>query len=145
MLNINNPGNIRNSSTAYIGEVTPSKNKSFKTFLTMEFGYRAMFKLLNTYITEHKLETIEKMINRYAPPFENNTSNYVKFVCDKTGFSKDKKFTKSHPDLIHLVFAMSWIENGVKPSLRQVEIGYDMINIQSVEEGLNIIKENNNL
>lgn len=28
----NNPGNIRNSSTVWIGEVTPSNDKSFKQF-----------------------------------------------------------------------------------------------------------------
>jgi hypothetical protein len=84
MLNINNPGNIRNSSTKYIGELTPSKHKSFKTFENIFWGYRAMFKILNTYISSYHLNTIDKMINRYAPPIENDTEAYIKFVCDKS-------------------------------------------------------------
>ena len=37
----NNPGNIRNSSTVWVGEITPSKDKSFKQFKSMAYGYRA--------------------------------------------------------------------------------------------------------
>ena len=143
MLSINNQGNIRNSNTTYIGEVVPSNHKSFKTFLNMFFGYRAMFRLLNTYISQHNCDTIEKMIFRYAPHQDNNnTEAYIKFVCDKTGFDRTKKFIKSDADLIPLVYQMSWLENGVKPNMREVEMGYKLINIQSVEEGNKIIKEN---
>ena len=142
MLSINNQGNIRNSNTTYVGEVVPSRNKSFKTFENMFWGYRAMFRLLNTYITQHNCETIEKMIFRYAPTNENNTEAYIRFVCEKTGFERTKKIIKSDADLIPLVYQMSWLENGVKPNMREVEIGYKLINVQSVEEGNKIIKEN---
>lgn len=141
MLKINNPGNIRNSNTIYIGEITPSNHKSFKTFENMFYGYRAMFRLLNTYITQHKLDTIEKMIQRYAPPIENETESYIKFVCEKSGINKDDKLIKSDNKLIDIVYAMSWMENGIKPKLREVEIGYELINVGSVNEGNTIIND----
>ena len=37
------PGNIRQSKTRYQGEVVPSRDKAFKQFQTMAWGYRAMF------------------------------------------------------------------------------------------------------
>ena len=142
MISINNPGNIRLSSTTYIGEVVPSHHKSFKTFENMFWGFRAVFRLLNTYISQYNVNTIEKMIYRYAPPNDNNdTEAYIKFVCEKTSFQRNKQFIKSDADLIPLVYAMSWLENGIKPNYRQVEIGYKLINIQTVEEGIKVIND----
>ncbi|MBX9055585.1 structural protein P5, partial [Parabacteroides merdae] len=43
----NNPGNIRINGDLFQGEVRPSKDKSFKQFTTMAYGYRAMFKILS--------------------------------------------------------------------------------------------------
>lgn len=37
----NNPGNIRINDDLFQGEVRPSKDKSFKQFETMAYGYRA--------------------------------------------------------------------------------------------------------
>ena len=154
MLQINNPGNIRNSPTTYVGEITPSRHKSFKTFENMFFGYRAMFRLLNTYIIQHKIETLEKMIERYAPPFENQTDKYIDFVSTRSGIGKNEILYPNDKRLIPIVYQMAIMENGIKAmndyektnnisNLRQVEIGYQLINIKSVEEGMTIIRENN--
>ena len=43
----NNPGNIRINDDLFQGEIRPSKDKSFKQFTTMAYGYRAMFKILS--------------------------------------------------------------------------------------------------
>ena len=58
----NNPGNIRINGDLFQGEVRPSKDKSFKQFETMAYGYRAMFVILRNYIRNYKLDTIRKMI-----------------------------------------------------------------------------------
>lgn len=42
----NNPGNIRRNSDVFQGEIRPSKDKSFKQFETMPYGYRAIFRIL---------------------------------------------------------------------------------------------------
>jgi hypothetical protein len=45
----------------------------------MPYGYRAGFVILHTYLV-HGLNTIEKIIVRFAPPTENNTENYITSV-----------------------------------------------------------------
>ena len=85
----NNPGNIRINNDLFQGEVRPSKDKSFKEFETMPYGYRAMFKILSSYYKNYKLNTIRKMITRWAPPKENHTEKYIKAVSDYAGIPAD--------------------------------------------------------
>ena len=80
-----NPGNIRRSRVRYRGEVRPSRDPDFKQFESMEWGYRAMFVLLDTYRLRYGLDTLRRMISRYAPPEENHTALYIDAVCDMTG------------------------------------------------------------
>lgn len=80
-----NPGNIRRSRVRYRGEVHPSRDPDFKQFESMEWGYRAMFVLLDTYHRRYGLDTVRGMIARYAPSVENDTARYVRTVCEMTG------------------------------------------------------------
>ena len=124
----NNPGNIRKTSDLWQGEVTGS-DKSFKTFVSMEYGYRAMFVLLRSYINKG-YDTIEKIINRYAPPSENTTSSYIKHVSERTGIAKNKKLRFSDSQSMKdIVAAISRSENGVKANLEEVEKGFNLIGI----------------
>lgn len=122
-----NPGNIRLSKVFYRGEVQPSQDAAFKQFSSMEWGYRAMFVLLDTYARRYGLNTIRGMISRYAPPSENNTEAYIAAVCEWTGIAADEMLdTRSRRDMVPIVVAMSRIENGL-PALRpQVEKGFDL-------------------
>lgn len=122
-----NPGNIRLSKVFYRGEVQPSQDTAFKQFSSMEWGYRAMFVLLDTYARRYGLNTIRGMISRYAPPSENNTEAYIAAVCEWTGIAADEVLdTRSRQDMVPIVVAMSRIENGL-PALRpQVEKGFDL-------------------
>lgn len=122
-----NPGNIRLSKVFYRGEVQPSQDAAFKQFSSMEWGYRAMFVLLDTYARRYGLNTIRGMISRYAPPSENNTEAYIAAVCEWTGIAADEEVdTRSRRDMVPIVVAMSRIENGL-PALRpQVEKGFDL-------------------
>lgn len=122
----NNPGNIRISKTTYLGEVKPSKDKSFKQFSSIEWGYRAMFVLLFTY---HKngYNTIRKMIARYAPPIENNTQDYIRLVCQWSGVSPDKIIMPTDPaQMLPIVSAMSRVENGRAAIDAEVRAGWDL-------------------
>ena len=74
---LNNPGNIRISSINWDGEIKPSSDPDFCQFGSPEKGIRAAAKLFLTYFREYKLNTIQGLINRWAPPTENNTSSYV--------------------------------------------------------------------
>ena len=135
----NNPLNIRKSSVKFLGEI--ESTNAFKDFINREFGYRQAFRNINAYITQYKVDTLEGIINRWAPPTENDTEGYIQFVTNKTNFKRDKIFIKSDADLIDLVYGMSWIENGIKPNLKEIEDSYEIINVQTVEEGLKILND----
>ena len=60
----NNPGNIRRNSDVFQGEINPSRDKEFKQFKNMAYGYRAMYKILSNYYNKYQLNTIRKMISR---------------------------------------------------------------------------------
>ena len=123
----NNPGNIRRSRVRYKGEVRPSRDPDFKEFSTMAYGYRAVFVLLDTYRSRYGLTTIRQMLNRYAPPTENFTEGYVRFVADYSGVMPDEVVdTRSERDMIPIVAAMSKIENGVAANIADVERGWEL-------------------
>jgi hypothetical protein len=71
----NNPLNIRHSADRFRGEIAGT-DKSFKTFSSLAYGYRAAFVILGTYLSQG-CNTIEKIISRWAPPAENDTESYI--------------------------------------------------------------------
>ena len=68
----NNPFNIRRSSTRWQGARKEQTDKSFVQFETMAYGYRAAWKILQTYYerfcTQGKAYTVRNIIERWAPP-----------------------------------------------------------------------------
>ncbi len=122
----NNPGNIRLSSTRYLGEVE-STDSAFKQFKAVEYGYRAMFVLLYTYQKKHKLHTIEAMISRYAPAVENHTKAYIEAVSEWSGVPATCHITTTNGDImVPIVAAMSRVENGVFANMHDVVKGWDL-------------------
>lgn len=124
----NNPGNIRLDGAHWKGEVEPSQDREFKQFETMAWGYRAMFQCLNTYYRKYGLDTIRKMISRWAPPEDgNHTDNYVKAVSERSGVPADGRITTTNRDvMIPIVAAMSRVENGVEAKMTDVEAGWKL-------------------
>ena len=122
-----NPGNIRKSRVKYEGEVAPSRDTEFKEFRSMAYGYRAMFVLLDSYRSKYGLCTIRQMLGRYAPPTENFTEGYVRFVSSRTGIAPDEIVnTRAARDMIPIVAAMSQIENGVPAIISDIEEGWSL-------------------
>ena len=122
-----NPGNIRRSRVNYRGERHPSTDAAFKQFESMEWGYRAMFVLLDTYRLKHGLNTLQSMLNRYAPPSENNTTEYINFVSSRTKIADISQVdTRNEKQMIPIVAAMSKIENGISPTLSEIEEGWQL-------------------
>lgn len=121
-----NPGNIRRSSTKYQGEVTPSRDPAFKQFRTMAWGYRAMFVLLDSY-SRKGYRTIRQMIRRYAPPIENHTENYIRYVGEWSGVDVDLPLdTRDRKTMVPVVAAMSRMENGREAVIADVEAGWEL-------------------
>ena len=122
-----NPGNIRQSKTRYKGERRPSRDSEFKEFESMAYGYRAMFVLLDTYSRRYGLCTIRQMLNRYAPPSENFTEGYIRFVSEKTGIAPDEIVnSRAARDMVPIVAAMSQIENGIPAVMADVHRGWEL-------------------
>ena len=122
-----NPGNIRRSRVRYRGEKHPSQDPDFKQFISMEWGYRAMFVLLHTYQIRYGLNTVREMISRYAPPEENHTALYIDAIQEMTGVQPDEPLdTLDRKQMIPIVAAMSRVENGCKAQLQEVETGWQL-------------------
>ena len=121
-----NPGNIRHSSVKYKGEREKTTDKEFKQFRTIEEGYRAMFVLLYTYCLKG-FDTIERIIERYAPPSENNTEAYINRVCRLTFIPRNQVLdTSDRAQMSILVSAISLVENCAIADDEQIASGWRM-------------------
>lgn len=123
-LRLNNPGNIR-LGDHWQGEADIQNDPDFITFATPEYGIRAMAKILVTYATKYKINTITDMVKRYAPPSENDTGAYIKDVCLVSGYDADEKidFT-DQAVLCNVLPAIIHHEEGSQPySKSQISAG----------------------
>ncbi|MCH3994277.1 MAG: structural protein P5 [Prevotella sp.] len=124
----NNPGNIRISGIKYQGEIRPSKDRNFKQFVNMSYGYRAMFVILRTYYNRYGLNTISKMIQRWAPSNENDTTAYITHVSVWSGIPKNATLEiTSKAMMCAVVAAMSRMENGTRANMLDVRKGWELI------------------
>ena len=120
----NNPLNIRHSSDVFQGE-TKGIDKSFKTFESMLYGYRAAFVTLATYLSKGH-NTIEKIVAKWAPPTENNTNGYIEKVEKWSGVPKNQILTASDGVYyILIVAAMSAVENGRTANILDIQNGFN--------------------
>lgn len=124
----NNPGNIRQNSDNFLGEIKPSTDPAFKQFESIEYGYRAIFVTLNTYQKKYGLSTIRAMISRWAPPKDNNdTEAYIRAVSSESGVPENSRITSTNKDvMIPIVAAMSRVENGGEANIADVQRGWDL-------------------
>ena len=83
--------NIRRSKDQWQGLRAVQTDPSFCQFETLEYGWRAAFKLLtHTYYHTYGLNTIRAIISRWAPANENNTRAYIANVSRLTGIDPDE-------------------------------------------------------
>ena len=127
----NNPLNIRRvAGTKWKGQAAEQKDKEFVQFESLAWGIRAAFCLLETYRRKYKAVCVEDIINRWAPPSENDTRKYVETVCRLTGFGGKERLAESQlPALVH---AMAFVECGA------------LISKETIQKGYNLFKENQN-
>lgn len=89
-----NPGNIDFSpSNNWVGQIGIEKGvpkPRFCEFVDHQSGIRALGKLLQTYYNKHGLNTIRKILVRYAPDLENDTGAYIATVSKRTGLLPDQ-------------------------------------------------------
>lgn len=69
------------------------------------------------------------MIARFAPATENHTEAYVNTVAQRAAIDPDKELrTVDKEDLIRMVAAMSYVENGVEADMHEVVDGWILVN-----------------
>ncbi|EAA7887221.1 hypothetical protein MB90_003625 [Salmonella enterica subsp. enterica] len=111
----NNPGNLEYSKTnPWVGQT--GDDGRFAKFETPEHGIRALGRNLMSY-QRQGIDTVSEIINRWAPPTDNNdTTSYIKAVCEQLGVKADEPLDSSNPDTLKaLCAAIIHHENGNQP------------------------------
>lgn len=120
----NNPLNIR-VGNKWVGEVKSPTDPSFEQFTCMPYGLRAAFIVLRRYIEVYKLNTISRIVSRWAPNSENNTLAYIRRVSALMEYDADAPISfNDKPRMIALVKAMCTIECGYPVDNVDIEAGY---------------------
>ncbi len=109
----NNPLNIRRvAGTRWKGQRAEQTDREFVQFSSVEYGLK------------YKAVCIEDIINRWAPPSENDTRKYVETVCRLTGFGGKERLVEDQ--LPALVCAMAFVECGAPISKETILKGYHL-------------------
>ena len=137
----NNPLNIRRGTARWKGMSKREDDEDFEQFETMAYGWRAAFILLGrTYYEKYHLNTIQKIISRWAPACENKTDAYMMYVAINVGINECDPLPspKLAPAIwMRIAWAMFEVEAGRKaandPSNKELffqsmKEGFDMFN-----------------
>jgi hypothetical protein len=121
----NNPLNIRHGISRWVGRAKVQNDPDFVTFTSISMGYRAAWKLMDTYrLRLHEQEqtyNINNIIHRWAPPGDgNDTTAYVQGVLTILVNMGGEEYLRAPetplgaPVIARLLAAMTCIENGIK-------------------------------
>lgn len=109
----NNPGNIRLGTARWQGQKRQQMDNAFVEFDTAEDGLRALGVLLLTYQRKYGLDTVESILNRYAPPCENATDSYASDICRHMNVKRRDTLNLARPSVLAaLIAAIVAHENG---------------------------------
>ena len=118
----NNPLNIRHSTDQWQGARIEQTDKEFVQFTSMAYGYRAAWKVLESYwklFHQNRLPyNVTTIITRWAPPTENDTQNYIRSVLMLTSLGGTENLPQPSRGvdterLVKLVQAMTTMECGI--------------------------------
>ena len=120
----NNPLNlVHDPSNRWVGLV--GHDGRFCCFDSVQHGFRAAFITIHTYMIVHGLDTVDGIISRWAPEGENNTKDYIWYVC---GEMKCKRYKVldfySSDEMCALVGAMAKMESGKEFDKKIIRAAY---------------------
>ena len=111
----NNPCNIR-SGARWFGLCKDQTDGTFCQFTDVIYGFRAFFKLCNTYVNKYHIRTLRGFVSRFAPACENNVRAYVDVVSSvlrRHGFPQGVLPPFSDSDWwIMFALCVAYVENG---------------------------------
>lgn len=119
----NNPLNIRHSADQWQGARAQQTDPSFVQFEGMAYGYRAAWKILETYwnyfLAKGLSFNVRNIISRWAPPEENDTESYIRTVLRITGLGGRENLPQpsrgvDKERLVKLIGAMTCVECGLR-------------------------------
>lgn len=112
----NNPGNLRSDGkTRWQGATGVPAAGEFLSFSSPYHGVRAMARTLNNYGRLHNINSLEGVINRYAPAKENNQAAYLSSVRKRMGLKPGARLDLTDAGTLQkLVPAMGAHEIGPK-------------------------------
>jgi hypothetical protein len=127
----NNPGNIRKGENwrglaKWVDmSMCQRTEKDFCVFIAPIYGIRALARLMLTYQNKYKLNTVHKIISRYAPSSENNTKSYSEHVAHSMGLQDaGTVIDVTDFDTMHdLIVAIIRHENGSQPYTHEIDDG----------------------
>lgn len=115
----NNPCNIR-SGARWLGLSPGQIDKTFCQFLSMDYGFRAVFVLIRNYRIKYHVDCLSSIINRWAPESDgNNPKEYIRVVLaymkqHSCEVGKDSSFVNLPTYAkIRFVLGMAKVENGI--------------------------------
>ena len=82
-----------------------------------------MIKIMYTYKKKYNLDTIEKVIYRWAPPVENDTESYVEYVARHCDICRSKTIV----DYPQVAAAMARLEGWPTIDIELARKGEDLI------------------
>ena len=134
----NNPLNIRHGKSRWEGRTKVQTDAEFVTFVSMAYGYRAAWKLMETYrlrlMQAGKSYTLENIIHRWAPPEDgNDTREYLRTVIRLLDYKvagrqplPSPTSKEGHRVFTRILMAMTCVECGIR---------MDEVDRESIEQG----------
>lgn len=122
----NNPGNLNFAGQAG-ATLEEGSNARFAKFGSTAEGVSALAKQLQRY-GERGLDTVSKIINKYAPSSENNTQAYIDALSKRLGVSGDQRLDMSDSTTL----------TGLIKGIAQHEAGSDYLSDSDVMTGLSM-------
>lgn len=111
----NNPGNINFAGQAGAHKEAGPHGR-FAVFATPEAGLMALREQLLLYTQRDHLTNVAAIISKWAPPSENNTSEYIQGVAHSLGLGPTEPLGNMAPQtLAGLMRAIIMMENGTNP------------------------------
>lgn len=109
----NNPTNIIKTKNLWKGEIPHEYNtdKRFKQFYDYTHGIRAGIVNLQYYYRKG-FKTVRQIITKWAPPSENDTESYIKYVSGRLGVSDNTALGNDKYTIRKLLEAIITRENG---------------------------------